>query len=65
MHVPELNPAGHTRLSPEAYLTALRRQAARARAAKTVGEGRGAVTDEETAAQLRAQAEDLDGVDET
>ena len=55
--LPEIAPAGHTPLSPEARLVALRRAAAKARAAKTVGDGRGAVGDHEVAERLREQAE--------
>ena len=58
--VPELNPArpGRTRLSDEGYIVALRKSAAAARAAKTVGPGKGSVGDPETAERLRAEADE-------
>lgn len=57
VELPDLEPAGHTPLSPEARIAAMRRAAAKARAAKTVGEGRGAVGDPEIAERLRDEAE--------
>lgn len=60
--VPELNPAspGRTPLSAEARLAALRKAAAKARAAKPVGSGKGSVTDQETADRLSAAVEGED-----
>jgi hypothetical protein len=56
---PELNPGapGRTKLSDEARLAALQRAAAKARASKPVGSGKGAVADAETADRLRSEAE--------
>lgn len=56
VELPDLEPAGHTPLSPEARLVAWRRAAAQARAAKAVADGRGAVGDPETADRLREEA---------
>ena len=62
--VPELNPAspGRTPLSDEARLAALRKVALDARLAKTVGRGKGSVS-QEAADQMRADAE-ADGEDD-
>lgn len=54
--LPDIEPSGRTPLSPEARLAAMRRSAAKARAAKAVREGRGAVGDHETAERLRDEA---------
>lgn len=60
VQIPELDPAapGKTQLSPEARLVVLRQAAKKARAAKPVGEGRGAVKDPETAERLRTGTEE-------
>lgn len=59
VRLPRVNPAGRTPLSPEARLSQLRRAAARARSAKTVGPGVGQVNDPETLERLRQQAQRL------
>jgi len=59
LKIPEPNPSGRTKLSPEARLVRLRRAAAKARAAKKVGPGVGGVNDEETASRLRQEALEL------
>ncbi len=63
INVPELNPAspGRTPLSDESRLVVLRRVAEDARLAKTVGPGKGSVS-QEAADQMRADAE-ADGED--
>lgn len=58
VELPELSPAGRTPLSPQARLAALRLAAAKARAAKPIGDGKGAVSDEAVAEQLARQAEE-------
>jgi sugar phosphate isomerase/epimerase len=50
--VPRTNPSGSTPLSPEARRVARRRSAAKARAAKRVGSGKGCVRDRETKVRL-------------
>jgi sugar phosphate isomerase/epimerase len=59
LRIPEPNPGGRTKLSPEARQALLRRAAAKARAAKQVGPGVGGVNDEETASRLRQEALEL------
>lgn len=59
IEVPELNPAHRTKLSPQARLERLRLAAARARASKPVGTGKGSVSDRRTAARLRSEAAQL------
>jgi len=59
LKIPEPNPSGRTKLSPEARMALLRRAAAKARAAKKVGPGVGEVNDDRTAARLRQEALDL------
>ncbi len=53
--LPELNPAGDTPLSPESNLRQLQLAAKRARAAKTVGGGKGAVQEAETAERFATE----------
>jgi hypothetical protein len=64
VQIPELDPAapGKTGLSQEARLAVLKKAAAKARASKPVGEGKGAVKDEETAKRLRSGLEGDDDV---
>lgn len=59
VRVPEVNPTGRTKLSPEARLAAMRAAAAKARASKPVGKGTGAVRDPSVAARLREEAQQL------
>lgn len=59
VQVPDRNPARPTKLSPQARVERMRRSAARARAAKLVGEGKGSVRDPTTADRLRQEAQQL------
>lgn len=59
VRVPDLNPTGRTKLSPQARTAAMRASVAKARAAKPVGKGKRAVSDPDVAARLRAEAQQL------
>ena len=61
IEIPELNPGERPRLSPQARVSAGRLRAALARAAKAVGEGKGAVRDEATMLRMKAEFERLGG----
>ena len=66
VNIPELDPTapGKTPLSEEALLASMRRRAARARAKKQLGEGKGAVRDPEVLQRLIEEAQEGGGDDD-